>query len=408
MFYTYKASDAAGRIVKGTLEAADEGTAAGKLQDMGYIPIRISAGGGQKVALNLDLGRAFSTLFSRISGKDVMLFTQDLAALLEAGLPVDRSLSILSEVAENPRLQTVIGEILKAVQGGAYLSDAMAQHPRAFSDFYVNMIRAGEAGGVLEPVLVRLGTFLESAQELRDYIKSALIYPVFLLLVGGVSLIILLTFVIPKFAVIFSDMGQTIPWSTRFLLGTSQAFKSYWWAILLAGGLIGLGVRQYAASPGGRLAIDTYKLKLPLLGELVQKIEVARFARTLGTLINSGVPILQAIWLVRATIGNQVIAGSMTDVHQRVKEGDRLATPLAASRIFPSLAVQMITVGEETGRLDEMLLKVADNYEKVVRNQVRRLVNLLEPALILVMGLIVGFIVISMLMAIFSMNEMPF
>ncbi len=404
--YSYKATDTFGKIVNGSLEASDEKSVAARLQDMGYIPIRISESG--KKSGNLGLNVNILSVFKRISAKDVMRFTQDLSALLKAGLPVDKALSMLISVSENIKFQDVIREILKSVESGTYLSDAMAKYPNLFSDFYVNMIRAGEAGGVLEPVLERLGIFLENSQDLKDYIKSALIYPVFLVFVGGISIIILMTFVIPKFSVIFADMGQAIPASTRFLLEMSEVLRLYWWIMLAGAGLAVFLIRQYAGTRAGRLMMDTYKMKMPVMGGLVKKIEVARFARTLGTLIKSGVPILQALDLVRNIITNKVIAGTMHSIHERVKEGERLSRPLADAGIFPSLAVQMITVGEETGRLDEMLLRVAENYEKVVRDIVKRLISLLEPVMILVMGIVVGFIVISMLMAIFSMNEMPF
>lgn len=404
--YSYKATDTFGKIVNGSLEASDEKSVAARLQDMGYIPIRISESG--KKSGNLGLNVNILSVFRRISAKDVMRFTQDLSALLKAGLPVDKALSMLISVSENTKFQDVIREILKSVESGTYLSDAMAKYPNLFSDFYVNMIRAGEAGGVLEPVLERLGIFLENSQDLKDYIKSALIYPVFLVFVGGISIIILMTFVIPKFSVIFADMGQAIPASTRFLLELSEVLRLYWWIMLAGAGLAVFLIRQYAGTRAGRLMMDTYKMKMPVMGGLVKKIEVARFARTLGTLIKSGVPILQALDLVRNIITNKVIAGTMHSIHERVKEGERLSRPLADAGIFPSLAVQMITVGEETGRLDEMLLRVAENYEKVVRDIVKRLISLLEPVMILVMGIVVGFIVISMLMAIFSMNDMPF
>lgn len=406
--YVYKASDPAGKVSKGTLEAEGQRGAVSRLQEMGLIPIRVGPAEKGRGRLSLGLSQDVTTLFKRISGKDVMLFTQDLSALLEAGLPVDRALSILIGVAENEKFKEVIRDVLKAVQGGSYLSDALAKHPRVFSSFYVNMIRAGEAGGVLDAVLSRLALFLESSQDLRDYIKSAMVYPVFLVLVGGISIIILMTFVIPKFSIIFSDMGQAIPVSTRILLDISSLLRNYWWVILGAMVPAYFALRRYGRSPAGRLKMDERKMRLPVFGELIRKIEVARFARTLGTLMKSGVPILQALDLVKNIVGNQVIVQSMEKVHGRVKEGDRLSKPLAEARVFPPLAIQMITVGEETGRLDEMLLRVAENYEKVVRNLIKRMISLLEPAMILFMGLVVGFIVVSMLMAIFSVNEMPF
>ena len=406
--YSYKATDSAGKIVTGVLEADEEKKVVAELQTRGLIPIRIAPAKGNGKRFGMNVSEQFLGLFQGVSSKDVMAFTQDLATLLEAGLPVDRALSLLIESAEKERFKMVVKNILKTVQGGGYLSDALAKHPKAFTSFYVSMVRAGEAGGVLEAVLSRLGEFLESAQELKDYIKSAMVYPVFLVGVGGVSIIILLTFVIPKFSIIFSDMGQTIPLSTQFLLGISHLLQSYWWAILAVLGTGYFFLRKYLKTPAGRLKFDRKKMTFPVVGELIKKIEVARFARTLGTLTKSGVPILQALMLVKDIMGNKVVSAAMGNVYTRVKEGDRLSKPLRDTGIFPPLAIQMITVGEETGRLDRMLLRVAESYEKMVRNTVKRLISLLEPTMILAMGLVVGFVVVSMLMAVFSMNEMPF
>ena len=406
--YSYKAADSAGKIVTGIIEAEGEKKVVAELHTRGLIPIRIALAKGNGKRLGLNVSEQLLNLFHGVSSKDVMAFTQDLATLLDAGLPVDRALSLLIESTEKDRFQKVIGDILKTVQGGGYLSDALAKHPKAFSSFYVSMVRAGEAGGVLEAVLSRLGEFLESAQELKDYIKSAMVYPIFLVCVGGLSIIVLLTFVIPKFSIIFSDMGQAIPLSTRFLLGVSHLLQSYWWAILMAIGAGYFAFKKYLNTPAGRLNFDRKKMSFPVAGELIKKIEVARFARTLGTLTKSGVPILQALMLVKDIIGNKIVSGAMETVYTRVKEGDRLSKPLRDTGIFPPLAIQMITVGEETGRLDRMLLRVAESYEKMVRNMVKRLISLLEPTMILLMGLVVGFVVVSMLMAVFSMNEMPF
>jgi general secretion pathway protein F len=404
--FTYKASDSTGKVINGTLEAAEIRDAVAKLQDMGYIPIRIAPANGRRW-LDADLLKTLS-LFQRVSTKNVATFTQDLSTLLGAGLPVDRALALLIDVQDNEKFKHVIEDILKTVQGGGYLSDALGKHPRVFSSFYVNMVRAGEAGSVLESVLDRLSIFLENSEELRDYIRSSMVYPLFLVFVGGISIIVLLTFVVPKFSLIFSDMGQAIPATARFLLGLSDILRNYWFVFLGGMGALYYFFRRYTRTPAGRLKMDQYKMRLPISGEFVRKVETARFARTLGTLTNSGVPILQALKLVTGIIGNQAIARSMTNVYDRVKEGERLSKPLGDTGVFPSLAIQIITVGEETGKLDEMLLRVAENYEKIVRNMVKKFVSLLEPAMILAMGVIVGFIVISMLMAIFSMNEMPF
>ena len=257
-------------------------------------------------------------------------------------------------------------------------------------------------------MLRRLGIFLESNQELKDYIKSALVYPAFLVLVGGISIIILVTYVIPQFSIIFDELGGAMPVSTRLLLLASGWFRAYWW--LLAGVVIigGIALRRYAKTPRGRMALDRLKLKLPVLRDFIRKVEVARFTRTLGTLLKSGVPMLEALELVRDIVSNRVISENLEKVKERVKEGDRLSKPLAAANIFPPLAIQMIIVGEETARLEEMLLRVSESYETILRNNIKRLLGLLEPLMILIMGVVVAFIVISMLMAVFSMNEIPF
>ena len=270
------------------------------------------------------------------------------------------------------------------------------------------MVRAGEVGGVLEAVLGRLGVFLEESQDLREYVRSAMIYPIFLVVVGGLSVLILLTFVIPKFAIIFADMGHALPLSTRFLLGFSSFLRDYAWIIALILIAAGFAVSRWLRTPVGRYRIDRLKLRLPVWREIVQAMETARFTRTLGTLIQSGVPILKALMLVRDVIANRVVADAIEAIQDRVKEGESMARPMANSGYFPPLAVQMVTVGEETGKLDLMLLKIADSYDKHLRSLIKRLINLLEPVMILAMGLVVGFVVISMLMAIFSINELPF
>jgi len=406
--FSYKATDSYGKILKGTLEAADERGAVAKLQGMNCIPIRIERRNGAGGRFSLRGSFHISDLFGRVTQRDVLFFTQDLHALLEAGLSMDKALTILIDVAENDKFKEVVAGILKSIEGGSSLSEALASYPKVFSMLYINMTRAGEAGGVLPAVLERLGLFLENSQDLRDYVVSAMVYPLFLVFVGGVSIIIMLTFVIPKFSVIFADMGQAMPLSTKILLGLSNGLRSYWWLIAV---FIGAGViliRRYIQTPSGRLKADRLKLSSPIVGKLVRSIEVARFSRTLGTLIKSGVPILMALQLVREIVTNRIVSGSLQIVYDRVKEGDSLSSPLTHEGIFPPLAVQMISVGEETGKLDQMLLRVAENYEKTVRNMIKRFVNLLEPVMILTMGLMVGFIVISMLMAVFSMNDIPF
>jgi general secretion pathway protein F len=337
---------------------------------------------------------------------DILTVTTELSALLGAGLPLDRSLNILSEITESSEMKNIIKSVLKSIREGSAFSDALQKHPRVFPKLYVNMIRAGEAGGVLDVVLDKLNEFLESTRELKDHIFSAMIYPVILLLTGGASIIVLLTFVLPKFSVIFAEMGTALPLSTRMIIGMSGAISSYWWVAVA--GIAGCWVafRNYVKTEAGRYQWDSFKLKL--MGDVIRKVETARFTRTLGTLLRSGVPLLQALHNAKDIINNPVIASAIDAVSKGAKEGKGIAAPLAGANVFPALALSMIKVGEETGQLDTMLLKVASAYEKSLRVAIKRFVSLMEPALILSMGLIIGFIVMSMLLAIFSITNLPF
>jgi general secretion pathway protein F len=275
-----------------------------------------------------------------------------------------------------------------------------------FTRLYVNMVRAGEAGGVLDAVLEKLNEFLETTKELRDSVVSSLIYPLILLGTGGLSVIVLLTYVLPKFSAIFAELGGALPLPTKILLAVSQVLQDYWWAAGLASALLIYLFRRYIKSPAGRIQWDRFKLRT--LRDLITKLETARFCRTLGTLLKSGVPLLQALTNAKDVIGNRVMAAAIDGVTKGVKEGKGIAVPLGSAQVLPPLALSMIKVGEETGQLDAMLMKVANTYEKSLRLAVKRFVSLMEPALILGMGLIIGFIVLSMLIAIFSITELPF
>ncbi len=392
--FSYRATTLEGAIVEGVIEAVDEKDVAERLKNSGVIPISIASP-------KEGLGKRFV----RRSRGDILTFTTELSSLLGAGLPLDRSLNILSEITENSEMKNIIKSVLKSIREGSSFSDALQKNPRVFPKLYVNMIRAGEAGGVLDVVLDKLNEFLESARELKDHVFSAMIYPVILLLTGGASIVVLLTWVLPRFSVIFSEMHTQLPASTRLIIGFSGAVASYWWIFLacIAGGWVVF--RNYIKSPQGRLQWDSFKLKL--MGDVIRKIETARFARTLGTLLRSGVPLLQALQNSKDIINNQVMASAIDSVSRGAKEGKGIAGPLAAVNILPPLALSMIKVGEETGQLDTMLLKVAVTYEKSLRVAIKRLVSFMEPALILGMGLIIGFIVMSMLMAIFSITNLP-
>jgi general secretion pathway protein F len=381
------------------MEAPDAKAVVERLHREAYFPIEVSPQGERRPLWPALGGR-------RIKHRDLLAFTQELATLFEAGLPLDRALSVLEELSANARLKAVIGDLLRSVRSGTSFGDALAKHhPRPFSRLYINMVRAGEKGGVLEVTLRRLAEFLEAAQEFRDAIASALIYPALLTFVSGAAVVFLLTFVIPRFADIFADLGQAIPLPTQMLLSVSQSLSEYWWVLglLVVAGL--LGARIALATSQGRLTWDRACLRMPLLGEMVLKLETSRFARTLGTLLRSGVPMLAALEVIKEMLGNQLLARAVERLGEGVKRGAGLSVPMGQSGVFPALALHMVRVGEETGRLEEMLLKVAETFEADVRRAVKRLIGLLEPSIILTMGLLVGFIVVAMLMAIFSINE---
>jgi len=404
--FQYTATDSAAKIVRGSMEAADERTVVTWLRANGYYPIKIGQPGAAAevtpglVRLPTRFGRGPST-------QDVLAFTQQLATLLEAGMELDRSLAILLDLTDNQRFRSILRGVLADIQSGSSFADSLAKHPRLFSRLYVNMVKAGEASGVLEMILSRLAGFLERSKAVRDEVTSAMIYPLLLLLVGGTAVVVMMNFVIPRFAQIFTDTKQLMPLPTRILLAISTFTTSYWWIFL---GLIVVGwvaLRAYLQTEEGRVRWDQWKLELPLLGSLIREIEVSRFARTFGTLLQSGVPVLPAVSIVKETITNRVIAGAMSRLQEGAKRGEGISGPLRATGAFPSFSIHMAKVGEETGKLEEMLIKVADTYDERVRRTVKRLTSLLEPVLILSLGAIVGFIVLSMLLAIFSINELP-
>lgn len=404
--FQYTATDRTAKIVQGSMEAADERAVVAWLRANGYYPIKVGQSRGATEGTSTAV--RLPTAFARgPSAQDVLAFTQQLATLLEAGMELDRSLAILLDLTDNQRFRSILRGILTDVQTGSSFADSLAKHPRLFSRLYVNMVKAGEASGVLEVILMRLSGFLERSKAVRDEVTSALIYPLLLLFVGGGAVVVMMNFVIPRFAQIFADTKQLMPLPTRILLAISGFTTDYWWVFI---GLIIVGwisFRAYLQTEQGRVRWDEWKLALPLLGSLIREIEVSRFARTFGTLLQSGVPVLNAVSIVRETVTNRVIAAAMSRLQEGVKRGEGISNPLRATAAFPSFSIHMARVGEETGRLEEMLIKVADTYDERVRRTVKRLTSLLEPVLILALGLIVGFIVLSMLLAIFSINELP-
>ncbi len=395
--FSYRASTMAGQTVEGVIEAVDEKAAVERLRDTGVIPLKVAAPGQSASRRRLGFRR---------SGNDLLTFTTELSVLLGAGLPLDRSLNILSGLAETREMKEMVEAILKSIREGSSFSEALQRLPKAFPRLYVNMVRAGETGGVLDVVLDKLNEFLESTKELKDHVASAMIYPSILTATGVLSIIILLTFVLPKFSVMFAELGGAIPPSTRALLAVSTGLREYWWAAASVLCVLAFCARSYVHSSRGGYQWD--RLKLRLAGDLVRKLETARFCRTLGTLLRSGVSFLQALNNSRDVISNRVMASGLDAVAKGAKEGKGIAGPLAESGVFPPLALSMIKVGEETGQLEAMLIKVAVVYEKTLREAVKRLISLLEPAMILGMGLVIGFIIVSMLMAVFSISDVPF
>jgi general secretion pathway protein F len=399
--FVYRAADRRGQTIDGVMEAPDTRAVIERLQRDAYFPIRITP--------HADRGRWFSLeVSSRVGQRDLLAFTQQLATLFEAGLPLDRALTILEELAPNARVKSIVTDLLVSVRGGASLSEALAKHhPRPFTRLYINMIRAGERGGVLELTLRRLAEFLEARAAFAEAVITAVAYPAVVFTFGIGAIVFLMTFVIPRFATIFADLGQAIPLPTQILLTVSAGFQSYWWVgvLVILGAL--LAWRMWTGSPQGRLQWDQTVLGLPLLGPLAMKIETARFARTLGTMLKSGVPVMSALAVVGDTITNRAISQAVERLADGVKRGGTIASGMQAQAPFPTLAIHMVRVGEETGRLEEMLLKVAETFEADVGTDLKRVLRLLEPIIIFAMGVLVAFIVVAMMLAIFSINEIP-
>ncbi|MBP1649781.1 MAG: gspF2 [Bacteroidetes bacterium] len=402
--YSYQASTFEGKIVEGTMEAADDGTVSLRLQEMGLLPVRIGATGGQAL-----LKREFEWPWKKkkVRHKDLLVFTQELHTLVRAGFPLDRSLTVLGQLAESPAMAEVVQDVLKEVKGGKSFSEGLAKYPAVFPKVYVSMVKAGEAGGALEEILGRLSDYLVSIQELRSYIVSAMIYPVLLSVVGLVSVTILTLFVVPRFTSIFDDMGVPLPLPMAVLRGLSNIITHYWWAVLIALVITIVYLKRFRDSSEGRMKLDRWLLRVPMVGSVMRKIEVARFSRTLGTLLHGGVPLLQSMTIVREIIGNQSIATTIEPIRNGIKKGEGITQPMKQSGVFPPLAMHLIEVGEESGKLDGMLIQVAEVYDLEVRNSVKNLIAFFEPALILLMGIVIGTIVVSMLMAIFSINDIP-
>lgn len=404
-FFRYKAVTPEGKVVEGTLEAVDQETVLARLQEQGQLPIKVFPGEDTGGILSREIRLPWKR--KKVPQKDLLIFTQELSTLVKAGLTLDRSLSVLSDLTENDYLAEVVGELLREIKGGKALSEALSTYPQVFPKVYVNMVKAGEVGGALDQILERLEEYLEGADELRSYLISSMIYPCILVVVAIGSIIIMMTVVIPQFADIFENAGAPVPLPMMVLLVLSGFLTGFWWLILLVIGGGAYWIYSRLKTEEGRLNWDRQLLKLPVVGSVLRKLEVSRFSRTLGTLLQSSVPLIQSINLVKEIVENQAIASTMESIKSGVKKGEGLTRPIRKAEIFPPFALHLLAVGEETGRLDDMLLQIADSYDRDLRRSLQRLVALLEPAIILVMGLIIGVMVVSMLYSIFSINDVP-
>jgi len=418
--FSYIALDARGQESKGVIEVASQNEAIGRVKEMGLFPTKIfesekvkdKAGAkkakaapgkkGKRSAMDIQIKIPF--LSGRVKPKVLTAFTRQLATLVDAGLPLLRGLRVLEKQERNRTLKDILGELSLSIEGGSTFSEALAQHPKIFNRLFVNMVKAGELGGVLEVVLKRLAEFSEKAQKIKGKVKAAMFYPVAVLIVAVAILILLMVFVIPRFRDVFNGMNMQLPGFTLFVLDVSETIKDH---ILETMGVVAICVVIFLViinkTKLGRLIWDKFKLKVPVLGPVVSKVSIGRFTRTLGTLVSSGVPILQALTIVKETSGNVIIANAINGVHESVKEGETITAPLEASGVFPPMVVSMVDVGEQTGALPEMLLRIADNYDEEVDNAVSAMTSLLEPIMIVFLAVIVGSIVIAMFLPLITM-----
>ena len=395
MQFAYKAKESTGKLVEGLVEAADQKAALARLRGQRLTVVEIN----QKAKRD----KFFK---AKIKNNDIVIFSRQLSTLISAGVPIVQGLNILEAQAESPAFKAVVTVLRTDIEAGLSIADAMRKHPQAFNELYVSMIRAGEVGGILDTILERLSAYLESSEALKAKVKSAMMYPT---VVGGVAFcitIFLILFVIPVFKGIFAGFGAELPLPTRILIGLSDLLRHYIIYLLIAGGAIGWGIKKYIQTDKGQERIDRLSLNLPVVGILLKKVAIAKFTRTLGTLIKSGVPILQGLETVAKTAGNKIIEKAIYSSRDSIKEGGRIADPLKKANIFPPMVIQMIGVGEETGGLDNMLNKIADFYDQEVDTAVKGLTSMIEPLIMVIMGFVIGAIVIAMFMPMFSMGEL--
>ena len=402
--YVFKALDSSGKVIEDTRNADSEQSLIKQLQIEGYMPMKVSLDAPSSWSFKLKPKAKF-----RLSQKEILLFSRELSTLLQAGLPLDRALRVLMDLSgENSNLNIVVSDILEKVKGGKNLSEALESQDGVYSRFYINMIRAGEAGGSLEDVLDRLIEYLESSLELRNSVVTALIYPVILVTMSVGSILLLLTFVVPQFTEMFESAGKELPIPTQVVVGVSEWLQSYWWLLLLLIVLAVHGMKFMVANPARKLRFDRNLLRTPLAGDIICHMETANLCSTLGTLLVNGVSLLTALTIAKGTVGNSSLREVLVEAETNLRNGKGLSKALIESGQFPKMAVQMIKMGEESGKLEEMLLNVAKTYAKELRITIQRMLAMLEPALILGMGVVIAGIIISILMAILSVNDLAF
>ncbi len=413
--FKYEALNASGQEIKDEVEAPSKEEAVSKVRGLGYFPTKVvekvdkkrqaarkAAAGGRK-------RKAAGTGFGHVNQKALTTFTRQLSTLQDAGLPILRSIKILEQQQKPGMLRSVLKQIGEDIEGGATLSEAMARHPKAFDRLYCNMVAAGEAGGVLDVILQRLADFMEKAQKLKRKIIGAMIYPCVVVAIAGAIVTFIMVQVVPKFKEIFSDFETKLPGVTEMLINISSWFAEGtppgWVVIIIAPIIVSVIMKLIRQAKSGRLVLDMIVLKIPIMGQIIGKSSVARFTRTLGTLISAGVPILEAVNITRDTTGNEIYSRMLQRVHDSIREGDSFARPLGASKTVDPIVVNMVDVGEETGELDKMLMKVADNYDEEVDTLVASLVSLLEPIMVVALGLIVGFIVVALFLPLVTLIQ---
>jgi len=404
--YAYKALNKEGKETFGVIESDSQALAINDIRSMGFYPTQVrDARKSDERRARKEKGGLSEFYIGGLKQKQIMIMTRQLATLIDAGLPLLRSLNVLILQQKPCKLRDVLREVSADIQQGSTFAEALGKHPKAFDRLYVNMVRAGEVGGMLEVVLNRLAVFMERRQALKRKVRGALIYPIAVIVIASCIVSFLLLKVVPIFAEVFSDFGGELPAPTRFLMAAGDFMQYRWWMLLLTVNSSIITIKILGKSKYVKSAMDRVILKVPLVGDLVTKVAVARFARTLGTLITSGVPILQALKITKETIGNEVIQNAIQKVHDSIKEGETIAAPLDESRVFPAMVVNMIDVGEETGSLDAMLMKVADIYDAEVEAAVEAMLALMEPMIIICLGGVIGFIVISLYLPIFSLGD---